>query len=131
MGLPFERQSWEELNQRLPAALSRVWNSNDIAEKKTLDRPGLHRDYVFDTPDGWRLIISREIVNGSSILHVSCSINNDPADLKHWLEKIFNQDDAIAAALVCFKQITGLKETGVAEAAMTSGGVIHFMYPLP
>ncbi len=71
MSLPFEPQSITEQQDRYAAAVAEV-----IDREKMPDyRIGLDRKHVFDSPDGIRLIVSREIVNEVVFLHFSSSLD--------------------------------------------------------
>lgn len=70
MQIPFEEEPLEKLKERFPRALERIW----IAYEKMEDRPGLHRDHVFDFESGLRLLISKDIIGYSKpLIHVSAS----------------------------------------------------------
>jgi hypothetical protein len=56
MALPLLQEDWKDQQERFPLALERLWQ---YPELNGPDRPGLLRTHVFDTPDGWRLIIAR------------------------------------------------------------------------
>lgn len=74
----FQEESVESLRARFPKALERVWIPTD----PMLDRPGLHREHVFDFPTGLRLLISLDKLDGPVELHVSASWEHDgPRDL--------------------------------------------------
>ena len=126
MGLPFAPEKLEALQKRLPVAFGRLWDAAEIS--RTGDRPGLYREYVFDTEQGIRLIISKDASDGEEVLHISGSI--DGKYLDHWRQKIIHPQDAIVAVLASFKEISGLDETGVAISDITDGGVVHLVYPL-
>ena len=158
MGLPFAPETIESLQKRLPVAFARLWSVEQIS--KTGDRPGLYREYVFDTEQGIRLIISRESKDGyqmgsgyrdlipvekmnnlqlrQHIQHLECSNNEvlhvsgsiDGKYFDHWRQKITEREDAIIAVLAAFKEISGLDETGVAISEISEGGVVHLVYPL-
>lgn len=77
--LPFEPEPEVELRIRYPAALDPIYDPNDVIEHR-VKRPGAQRKHVFDTEDGYRLIVSREQLKGSPVvLHISVSLNVDPA----------------------------------------------------
>lgn len=54
--MEYKPETIEELKARYPAALERIWTLEQVAAG---DRPGLERKYVFDFPDGLRMIISK------------------------------------------------------------------------
>jgi hypothetical protein len=54
--LPFEPEPLESLQARFPKALERIWvvpSNGDMP-----DRPGMHREHLFDFESGLRLLIS-------------------------------------------------------------------------
>lgn len=128
MGLPFEPEPIEALKRRLHEAFVRVWSVENVEGGG--DRPGLHRENVFDTPQGIRLIVSKDTSEqfDGMVLHVSGSI--DRKHIARWKGRIVDHGTAIIAILAAFKEISGLDATGVAQSAMTPGGVVHLVYPL-
>lgn len=73
MPLPFHPEPIESLRSRLPKALEHIWTvKDDFSPMK--DRPGLHRENVFDFESGLRLLISKDALPGFPItVHVSTS----------------------------------------------------------
>jgi len=71
MGFHFSPEPVEKLKEKIPLALSKIW----IADEDLEDRPGLHREHVFDFENGLRLIISKDKFPGyiSALIHVSGS----------------------------------------------------------
>jgi hypothetical protein len=71
MGFHFSPQPTDKLKEKIPLALSKIW----IADGDLTDRPGLHREHVFDFDNGLRLIISKDKFPGytSALIHVSGS----------------------------------------------------------
>jgi hypothetical protein len=74
--LPFVAESLEELRERYPKALERLFDSESI-NLGVSDRPGENRANVFDFPVGLRLIISREDSDQGQIIHLSGSFIKD------------------------------------------------------
>lgn len=78
--LPFKPESIESLKFRFDKALEKHW----IVTDPMPDRPGLHRENVFDFTFGMRLLISRDVFHyakGSEI-HVSASWEyNEPKSI--------------------------------------------------
>lgn len=72
MGLPFQPEPAEALAERFKASIERVYDAEMIANGKS-DRPGEHRENIFDFEDGFRIIISKEKANGCLFLHASIS----------------------------------------------------------
>ena len=59
--LPFRAESDDDLIARIPAALEKLWIWEDIEDAlKADDRPGLHREHVFDHINLTRMILSKE-----------------------------------------------------------------------
>lgn len=72
--LPFQPEWIEVLKARFPKALERVWEVTDPMP----DRPGLHRENVFDFESGMRLLISRDkLTFEEPEIHISASWEND------------------------------------------------------
>lgn len=68
MPLPFIPESIESMRARFHKALEKVYIPSEDME----DRPGLHRENLFDFENGLRLLISKENLQGNKI-HVSAS----------------------------------------------------------
>lgn len=76
--LPFESESIDSLKERYPKCIAKIWTQAEIARG---DRPGLHREYVFDFESGLRLLISRALFGDLAKAHVSASwIDEKPLD---------------------------------------------------
>lgn len=76
--LPFVSEPTEQLKARYPVCLQKVWeipDDMDLSDPDAMpDRPGLHREYVFDFKCGLRLLISRDKYGRGPIqLHISAS----------------------------------------------------------
>lgn len=72
MPIPFEPEELLKLQARFPRALEKIWQITF----PMIDRPGLHREHVFDFKHGLRLLISRDNLHGVKI-HVSASWERD------------------------------------------------------
>jgi hypothetical protein len=71
--LPNQPEKLEDMRKRLPAALSCVYNAEDI-ERGVGQRPGEKRQHVFDFEDGIRCIASLDRQpDGHIYLHMSFS----------------------------------------------------------
>jgi len=130
MSLPFEPEPIESLRQRYPEALKKIWSVVEIetglAENENTDRPGLHRKHIFDFEDGWRLIVSKESLQGcgikdiedAMIIHIStsCTYKHHGA---YTLEDVENDSIAHWWALSSMDHITpnflGLSNNKVAH----------------
>lgn len=67
--IPFDPEPLQALRRRLPKALDRVFDPEEVRARPET-RPGLKRRHVFDFADGVRLIVSAEKGVG---LHVTAS----------------------------------------------------------
>lgn len=73
--LPFEPESLKLLKKRYPAAIEKIWYVTDPMP----DRPGMHREHLFDFESGLRLLISKDsLVFGKIDIHVSASWERNP-----------------------------------------------------
>ena len=118
MGLIFQPESVAKLKKRYAQAFEKTYDVNKIGESQSTDRPGLHRENVFDFKDGLRLIISKDQHNGDLYLHASASLREPfkdmsmvPGIIKRWL------------------QLAGGKLYGEARSSISKGGVIHIIIP--
>lgn len=84
--MKFEPEPDELLKSRFPAALRKVWNP-DLAY---MDRPGLHREHVFDFDCGLRMIISRDRLKPDEApIHISVSwIENLPVTIEEATKQV-------------------------------------------
>ncbi len=124
MALPVQAESDEVLARRWRAAIQKQWNSNTIIE--TGDRPGLHRENVFDTEDGVRCIVNRELAGDYDTLHFSLSFWDYPA----WKGKVKSIEYLNVYALSFLKRISASKERNVGAAAshITPTGILHLIF---
>lgn len=91
--LKFSPETLTRARNRWPDALKRKWNwekfdpSADLSSLMSgaIDRPGLHRENVFDLHDGVRLIVSVDRYGFGEHLHVSGSVRG--AALKKCMNK--------------------------------------------
>lgn len=119
MGLPFQQESVESMQARFSQALDREFDADKIADGEP-DRPGLHRENVFDFEDGIRIIISKDRTRGNLFLHLSGSSQLGRVSFKTMLEEMV-------------KRLLVLNQrpfSGVAEASASTEGVIHLVIPL-
>lgn len=85
--IEFNPQPLYKLSQRVPKALEKIWDAEDIlVDPDNADRPGLHEEYIFDFISGCRLIISREKYRAYATLriHISASFMPECLDLARW-----------------------------------------------
>lgn len=83
MPIPFEPEFIEQLTARFHIALRKVW----VAVENMTDRPGLHREHVFDFTSGLRLLISKDILppDSTPFIHVSASLSDEePIELEEF-----------------------------------------------
>jgi hypothetical protein len=119
----------EVLRKRFPAAVARVWDADVIraGDSDFNDRPGRHREHVFDLWDGghlYRLIVSVESLHGGreTVLHVSCSSDTG----RHPTAQAF------ATANRLFARVAGLDRPPEWVTSFTSpGGVAHLIHRWP
>lgn len=119
--LPFEPEAIESLKSRVPAALDDVVDSVEITTGKCL-RPGQQRKYVFDAPDGLRIIVSREKIEESIILHASCSAFPDTPVIKS-----LRGDNLILELTKRVQDLLGFAQSPK-QVMTTNGGVVHFAF---
>lgn len=75
MPLPFVPESVESLKTRFPVCLEKTWTPKEILKG---NRPGMHREYVFDFESGLRLLISKTQFFPKDIsVHISASWEHD------------------------------------------------------
>ena len=119
--LPFEPETEEELRARYLAAMTRVYDVTGFFEMPA-DRPGLHREHVFDFEDGLRLIISREKRDKDVYLHWSASMEG--ADLCE--ESVTKFAEFVMGHMV---MLWGSKCGAMRIMMFYSGRVLHFICP--
>ena len=73
--LPEQIETLESAKARFRKALEKCWNLRAIAKNPKGDRPGIHREHVFDFETGIRMIASHEHDHGKKFFHVSFSCN--------------------------------------------------------
>lgn len=114
--IPFEPQPLKQLQERYAEAIDIVW----VADKNMVDRPGLHRENVFDTEDGIRLIISKDLSpNGKEYIHFSGSVKESiyVDDISVEWKDVFTQK---------FDEITKHKNN-YQLITVTQGGIPHWI----
>lgn len=85
MPLPFIAESVDSLKKRYSKCIEKTWT---LAEVNSGNRPGLHRDYVFDFESGLRLLISKSVFFPNSVdVHISASWEHDiPLNIDNIIE---------------------------------------------
>ena len=122
--LEFQTEKLDQLKGRFDLALKKVWNPDKMKDEKA-DRPGLHRQYVFDFEDGTRLIVSKDKLEGKLFLHVSGSYHNKlfgsvKLDGKQMVERM----------LTHLFELTKMRPDCKGEAMATEAGVIHILFAM-
>jgi len=123
MGLPFQKESLQDLNARFPAALKQMFYVEKMTEAGA-DRPGNHRENVFDFTDNTRLIISIDCYNDFIYLHVSGSnkdMKSGPELFELMISKIVLLKIAESSLGILPKK---------ASIHITKTGVFHVLYEL-
>ena len=122
--LPFQPEPLERLQARFSAAIATEWDADDLTRKRLAnpdhpDRPGQCRTHVFDTEDGYRLIISRERSQSEGLyLHVSASCEN-----------LMPRTHLFTGAAFRLGAIA-LKTFHIIRTAISTGGTVHFVLKL-
>lgn len=126
--LEFAPQEFGELKKRFPAALRRTWDMSkpiDIASALAV-----RRDHVFDCTDGMRLMVSKEIIDGRSVVHASASLQVPGAALNE-LALVRPRAWRVAAFRLMAKRrlelISGLPVDGHVLTETQIDGVFHFV----
>jgi hypothetical protein len=108
------------LRARYPAAVADVIDQVDVVSGKVQAPSGDPR-HVFDTPDGWRLIVSRErMPDGRIGVHLSASIHDPDAAAR--ARDLGGMLDAVVRA---WRFIANTERTPM-YIGMTPGGIPHF-----
>lgn len=86
--MPFIPEPLEDLKARFPKCLEKIWNVTDPMP----DRPGFHREHLFDFESGMRLLISNDcMIPRAPDIHVSASWEYcSPQSLKEMEEQVIN-----------------------------------------
>lgn len=124
MGLPFQAEPYEQLRARFYKAVKYAWDVGPLSRgevEQLLNRPGESRDYVFDTVDGFRLIISVERQGKWTYLHVSGSVHVDNSTAAP------GRQNPWPVVLDVFKRVSGIERVGPTQAMVSPGGVVHIV----
>jgi hypothetical protein len=117
MGLPFKKESIQDLTARFPFALKRIYDVEKMCNAGA-DRPGNHRENIFDFEDNTRMIVSMDYYNDTLYLHVSGS--NKMKSGQELLKSILSKLQEL-----CLRELPEHLNFHV-----TAGGVIHILHPL-
>lgn len=121
MGLPFAKETMQQLKDRFNKALEKVWDVDAIAiDPEKIDRPAQHREHVFDFEDGIRLIISKDKTDGNLFIHISGSSLIKKISDKEMLEELIKK----------LVELNGSAFNVEGMASVTPGGIIHFLLPI-
>jgi hypothetical protein len=123
MGLPFQKESMQDLTARFPSALKRIFDVEKMAGAGS-DRPGNNRDNVFDFIDNTRMIISLDCYNDYLYLHISAS-NKDVSSGQELFESIISK---IVLLKIGDSSLGALPNN--ANVNITNTGVVHVLYEL-
>lgn len=118
MGLNFEPEPDIVLRARYPEAIKDKINARDIMVG-IVPTPGKFRKHVFDFTDGLRLIISREAHDEGTYLHFSASMNDvNTMPMPEFMQFVVEH----------VVRVTGGALSGMMEAEMSDGGVLHLVW---
>jgi hypothetical protein len=123
MGLPFKKESMQDLTARFSSALKRIFDVEKMAVGGS-DRPGNNRDNVFDFTDNTRMIISIDCYNDYLYLHISAS-NKDISSGQELFESIISK---IVLLKIGDSSLGALPDN--ASVNITKAGVVHVLYEL-
>jgi hypothetical protein len=116
MGLDWQPESNESLAARFDDAMSRIYDADAISEGQS-DRPGQHRENVFDFEDGFRVIVSYEKHDGDLYIHVSGSAQ----------DALVPPQDVLRTTAVRAAILSAGKIQGQAKIALTKR-VVHLTF---
>lgn len=117
--MPFTPEPVEQMIERFQKALEREFNADKISNGDP-DRPGVHRENVFDYEDGIRLIISKDRARGNLFIHISASSQKGNVGGKEMLKIMVQR----------FVVLNATPFAGLGEASASTGGVIHLIIPM-
>lgn len=116
-------QPWESLQARYADAIRDVYDQSAIVEGR-VEPPSGRAQHVFDTPDGVRLIVSRERVsNGMTVIHISASRFKGT-----WAPVVPILCAEVATA---FAKVAKVRSAEMRFLGMSEGGIPHFYIPSP
>jgi hypothetical protein len=118
--LPFEPEIEETLKARYPEAIRDVVDIGKIGSNPEV-RPGLSREHVFDFFDGLRLIVSRDKMDLTTVVHISASMY--PTNTFVRVEEFFD------FVMEHFVAIRGKPVIGQVSFAVTTQGILHVSIP--
>ena len=120
--LEFKAEKVKQLKGRFKAGMERVWDPDTMKDDKA-DRPGLHRENVFDFEDGTRLIASKDQIDGKLFLHISGSYNDAKCGRARIDGKVMME-----RMLTHLFEMTKVKQDAKGEAMASDGGIIHILF---
>ena len=117
--MPINPQPLHVLQYRYPAAVKELISAVDILHGH-LPPPSKDPTHVFDTDDGLRLILSRELhPNGKTVVHISASFNGP--------ETAGQPIEALMTWIVQTWQRIAKSTAVPALVKITDGGIPHFV----
>jgi len=122
MSLALQLETEDQAKARCRVAVARTWEADEIARGD--DRPGLHREHVFDLEEGIRVIAAREHSSELklTILHASFSVQNAELAKQIGAEGFFNRCQELFREF--FDRIPDKK------AVVTRAGIVHLFCEL-
>ena len=108
------------LRARYPAAVAEIVNHVDVVTGKVAAPSGDPR-HVFDTPDGWRLIVTRDrLADGRVGVHISASCFGDAA-----ARRGLDFAGALDAVVRTWRFLADTERTPI-YLGLSQGGIPHF-----
>lgn len=122
--VPVHVEPIPDLQHRYAAAIEEVINAADVVMMKRM-APSKDPKHVFDTPEGWRLIISRERMPDNRIgIHFSASIHD--LSVGRLMQHSFQSPEVMIDAIVlAWREIANSTRTPIL-VTVTGGGIPHF-----
>lgn len=117
----FKPQPIELLRARYKKALEVSYNATKIAADKVPDRPGMHRENIFDFENGIRLIISRDVLGHIEGIHVSGSFAPSIYKGKVMIEPL------LKAMTDCYYELSGEPKDELHFVAFSQQGIPHWI----
>jgi len=118
--LEYEPESIEAMRARLPLAFEKVNRAVDVLAGKAL-APSGERTNVFDFPNGLRLILSRDEVDGRNFIHLSASYR--------WASAFSSKEMFVASIRHAMDGLgLSLPLTELPHDVSPQGGIPHWMW---
>jgi hypothetical protein len=121
--VPLHVEGLLALRERYPAAIAEIVDQRDIVHGMA-EAPSGDAKHVFDTPDGWRLIVSRErLLNGQIGIHISASVHDAEKVISMMQSPHITEMNRLV--IRAWQLIAGSARTP-RLVAITEGGIPHF-----